>query len=441
MATTMILAGYGSDEADKVRKILSKKQVDKVMAEGQKFIAKAAENGMDAQAAKNLWDQLAEFARYGFNRSHAIAYAILGVWTGWFKTHYALQYLTATLSTVKDERIPEFVEETRRIGYAVLPPDINVSGPGFTLDQPRSAVRYGLASIGGVGEAAVDSILESRAELAFVDFDDFLERKGKCNAGQVRILARIGAFDTLEPNRAGLLGRMDAEKVAAIGTDVCAWKGERPQRITWLTTPVSAERRAELNAMEEQERQEVMATLVARTEHALPCDFPWLSEPDTYGRTQKPLKRKEPPKKCSRACRQFAPREVPGIEDFPPFTDAEIRAIEMELLGVFLSSTPFDDLPADVLSELSVGVDVQAGEQGTYLLAGYVKAVRKKKDRNGNDYAFITIDTQQGSIEAIVFSRAFSLYSGLLSVGTMSLMAVKKNERGCQVVNVEALDY
>jgi DNA polymerase-3 subunit alpha len=439
MATVMELAGYGSDEADKVRKILGKKKVDAVLAEGQKFVAQAAEMGMDTGAAQDLWAQMAEFAKYSFGGAHAIAYAILGVWTAWFKVHYPVHFLTAALSTVKDERIPEFVEEARRMGYRVLPPDINVSGPGFTTDG--MAVRYGLSSVKGVGDAAVEAILAPRAEQPFTSFADFLARKGpKCNAGHVKTLARIGAFDSLEPNRRGLLERLELEETASKGTDVCLWKSEQPKRVTWLPKPMTAEQRADLSGVLDEEGQQYLQQLTTRTEWALPCDYPWASEPEVLGRTGKPTARKAPPKKCSRGCRQFAPAELPTLDSFEPYTAADIRAIEADLLGVFLSSTPFDDIPAEALTELSTGVDVLTGEAGTYLIAAYLKSIRKKNDRTGSEMAFTTVDTPQGSLDVTVFGRYFDAYRAHLTVGALVLMAVKKNDRGISLVNLEPLE-
>ncbi len=465
MAVVMLLAGYDSNEADEVRKVLGKKKVDKVLAAGQKFVSRAVPNGMTEAAATHLWDQMAEFAKYSFGGAHAVAYAILGVWTAWFKIHYPVQFLTAALSTVKPERIPEFVEEARRMGYAVLPPDINASGRGFSASA--AGVRYGLDSVKGIGDAALEAILEPRKEAPYSSFEDFIARKGsKCNSGHVKTLVRIGAFDSLVPNRKGLEQRLELESIAAKGTDTCLWRGdEKP--ILWLPKTLTTEERSTLSFLQATLTTEERSTLsflqgatsgvgvrveesssdvqgwwldrLEKTEHQLPCDYPWANEPDTMGRTGKPVKRKPPAKKCARSCRNYAPAEMPDTSDVEPYTDAEIRSIEMEVLGVFLSSTPFDDVPEDVRAELSLGVDVLTGEEGSYAILGMVKGLRRKEIASGT-MAFMSIATEMGALEAVVFPSVYDKYAGDLIEGNLLFMQINKDERGQKLIDVETLD-
>src|SRR6266568_1344820 len=125
MAVCRVLAGYDADEADNVRKILGKKKVELAAAEGQRFIQRAVDNGTDRAVAVDIWAQMEEFARYSFNRAHAFSYATVAFWTAWLKTHYDRQALTSSMGTIEKDRIPQFVNEARRLGYQVLPPDIN----------------------------------------------------------------------------------------------------------------------------------------------------------------------------------------------------------------------------------------------------------------------------------------------------------------------------
>jgi DNA polymerase-3 subunit alpha len=428
MQVTMVLAGYDSNEADAVRKILGKKQIEKVLAEGQKFVARAVANGTDQKVAEQLWEQMAEFAKYSFNRAHAFAYAILGIWTAWFKIHYPSRYLCATLSTVDKDRIPEFVEEARRMEFNVLPPDINLSGKGFTADS--IGVRYGLDSVKGVGEAAVDAVVAGQP---YTSFEDFLERKtSKCNMGQVKILAKVGSFDSLEPNRRGLEQRIGFDEEFAKGTDTCVWKGPE-KRVVWMPAILTAERREELRALGETDQEtakDQLAELLDITEHTLPCQYPWDSEPDVLGRTGKPTKRKPPVKKCSRGCRQFAQPDLPTIDSFAPYTDEDIREIEMEYLGVFLSSTPFDRIPEEDKAAFITGVELLGAPSGKYFVATYITGVRKQQDRRGRDMAFLKCSTERGPIDVTVFGDAFDDYGQLLTPGRLTLMQVSKNNRG-----------
>jgi DNA polymerase-3 subunit alpha len=196
MAATMLLAGTTASRADDVRRILGKKKVELVVAEGEKFIPACAERGMDRNAAAQLWEQLAEFSRYSFNKAHAFAYAVLGFWTAWFKFHFPREFLVAALSTVDKARIPDFVNEARRMGYEVLPPDINDSGRGFS--GKGVTIRYGLDSVKGVAEKAMEALLQGQP---YASWDDFLERKGEGCAPGHQGLAQVGAFDRWFPNR------------------------------------------------------------------------------------------------------------------------------------------------------------------------------------------------------------------------------------------------
>lgn len=404
MAVSMSLAGYDSNEADAVRKILGKKKVELVNEAGEKFVRRAVANDTDREVAEHLWEQMAEFAKYSFGRAHAYAYAMLGFWTGWLKFHYPIQFLTAALSTVKQERVPEFVEEARRMGYNILPPDINESNEGFTSSPARMAVRYGLKSIKGIGDAAVAAITENRP---YTSWEDFQERRGtKCNSGHIKTLVHIGAMDSLFPNRRALEKLMEVEAIP--GSDRCSWKDP--------------------------------ATVSEWNE--LPCTFDWASEPPPLGRTGKPTKPKPVPKKCTRGCRQFSPTPLPDPVSIAPYTDADIRTIEMDVLGVYLSSTPFDRIPAEDKADLATAADVMVGQEGTYTLAVVLKAVRQKPggDRNGNAMGWLTLTTERGELDCVVFHSNWGKYGRHFTVGTMAYVAITKNDRGQSLELFEPLD-
>lgn len=427
MAICMVLAGYSSNEADEVRKILGKKKVEKVAAAGQQFIERAVANDTDPRVAELLWEQMAEFAKYSFNRAHAFAYAILGVWTAWFKFHYPVQFLCAALSTVDQDRIADFVEEARRMGYAIQPPDINESKAGFTASQ--MAVRYGFLSIKGIGEAASNAIL---ANQPYTSWEDFLERtvtpKGaKCNAGHVAILAKIGAFDSLVPNRRWLLGWLEAEKVK--GSDRCAWKTDEPVLITgqlMVKKKVEPEGSGEIEVPDQRE---------------LPCSYDWAAEPREESRQKGRLKKAKPlPAKCTKACRRFTQIEIPGPEETEPFTDEDIRRIEIETLGVFLSSTPFDRIHPDDRAACASAVEVHASDSGEYLVAGLIRRVRPHTDRNDREMAFVELTTERGSLDVTVFSTEVIKYRASLKPGHLVLAAIRKNSRGQTLDLLEDLD-
>lgn len=400
MQACIVLAGYDGNEADAVRKILGKKQVEKVAVAGQEFTTRAVAMGMDPTAAASLWAQMAEFAKYSFNRAHAFAYAVLGYWCAWLKFHYPVEFLTAALSTVDTDRVPDFIKEARRMGYAVLPPDINESGSGFRAGQ--MAVRYGLAQIKGIGLAGLKDILEHQP---YTSFEDYLERKGpNADRGITATLARIGAFDSLVPNRRGLEFVLAAEK-----------SGEASMCV-----------------------DKVIGTIGAPND--LPCTFDWSKEePPVNPRTKKLMKLKPPPKKCTKACRQYRARPPVDITTIEPYSDNDIRDIEQDLLGVYLSSTPFDDIPDDyreIFKDQHYAMDAKGSQDALYLLGGVLTKVRPHTDKSGRAMGFLDLETEVGTVSITCFNSTWEKYRPQLRRGALVMLEADKNSRGCSLYTI-----
>lgn len=397
MQTCMVLAGYDSNEADVVRKILGKKQTEKVAEAGQKFIGQSVQGGMDRAACEHLWEQMAEFAKYSFNRAHAFGYAVLGFWTAWLKFHYPTQFLTALLSTVDQDRIPEFVNEARRMGYKVLPPDINKSGKGFSAHQTE--VRYGLDKVKGVGEAALRAIVPHQP---FTSFEDFMARKGSdADSGVVKKLAAVGAFDSLEPNRKQLERRLDFSTSGEASR--CVHKDE--------------------------------------SKVPLPCGFDWDNEVNPpMIKVKKEMVPKPPPKKCTKACRHFTPPLL-DVSSLLPYTDEEIREKEMAMLGIALSSTPFDRIPPDVWDDPSMdirtGDDVDTGPEGEYFVVAVVSKVRTHVARNGKTMAFIGLFAQTSDVDVTVFADDWKKYRDDIRMNTLCAALLRKNDRGVSLLGFQ----
>lgn len=338
---------------------------------------------------------MAEFAKYSFNRAHAYGYAVLAYWTAWLKVHYPIEFFTSVMSTVKADRIPEFVTEARRMGFAILPPDINESGKDFTA-MPLG-VRYGLEAIKSVGEKAVAKILDTRP---YTSFEDFRARSG-VDSGVTATLARIGAFDSLVANRHGLETLLAREKSGV--ADQCIFK------------------------IDPMEMPNAIGVL-----HGLPCAFDWDREPVPINkRTGKELKRKPIPKRCTKACRNYTAPPPFDLESVGPYTEEDIRNIEMEVLGIHLSSTPFDALPADDREVCAAEADrIEDGPEGSYMIAGTLSKARKHTDRNGKDMGFLGVVTERNELDVVVFNKQWEKYKPYLKVGTLLYLEVIKNERG-----------
>lgn len=397
MSICQVMAGYSLAEADEIRRIMGKKETEKVQAAGVEFCNRCVERGMDRGAAEVLWGQLGEFAKYGFNKSHAWAYALIGYWCAWFKFHYPAMFLTAILSTIDQGRVPEFVYEARRLGYKVLPPDVNRSGQSFKPDG-GIAVRYGLEAIKGVGESAVDKIIATQP---FTSYEDFRERSG-VDVGKVRILVQVGAFDSLVPNRRSL-----------------------EQQLEWKTSG--------------DDKWCVHKDLSAVGPGGLPCTFDWSSEPVEIGRRGVPKKPKDPPKKCTVRCRNYQAPEAPDFDAAPEYTEVEVREKERELLGINLSSTPHDRIPDSLREELRTYDEVISGENPKGAVAAVIMTVRQRQDRNGKQYGFLTLDLGDGTVDVVCFSQLWREHSRTFVRDRLCLVLIEKNDRGHSLIYYKPL--
>lgn len=196
------LAGYTASEADELRKAISKKNAEALEKHRKKFIAGAGKNGIDEGKAAAIFADWENFARYGFNKSHAADYGILAVETAYLKYHYPVEYMTALLSVTKSntDNVAAYVADCRAMGIEVLPPDVNTSGWDFTIEDregAKSAIRFGLGAIKNVGAAPIDLILEARKEGKFKDLSDFARKvdMGKVGKRSLECLIKVGALD------------------------------------------------------------------------------------------------------------------------------------------------------------------------------------------------------------------------------------------------------
>lgn len=217
MQAAQILAGYSLGDADLLRRAMGKKVQAEMDAQRQRFVDGCKrESGIDKAKANELFDLIDKFAGYGFNKSHAAAYALLSYHTAWLKTHYPHEFYAASMcfDMHQSEKLAVFVDDMRRNGVALEGPDMNHSEAEFTVEQTDEsyAVRYALAGIRNVGEKAMETIVAEReANGPFVSLDDLFRRAppGSMNRRQLEGLAAAGAFDSLEPNRAKVLANAD----------------------------------------------------------------------------------------------------------------------------------------------------------------------------------------------------------------------------------------
>jgi len=197
------MAGFTLSEADVLRKAVGKKIESLLLAQKEKMINGMIKNGIAPAIAKKLWEWVLPFARYGFNKSHSTAYALIAYQTAWLKVHYPVEFMAALLTSEKAdvERIGFLISECKKMGIEVLPPDINESFRFFSVVPNANKIRFGLAAIKNVGEGIVEIIVEERkANGAYISVENFLDRilSKDLNKKSLESLIKAGAFDKLE---------------------------------------------------------------------------------------------------------------------------------------------------------------------------------------------------------------------------------------------------
>ena len=203
MQAAMQLAGYEATDADSLRKAIAKKKEDKLRAHRKKFIQGAqTHSNVSKRDAELIFEDWEEFARYGFNKSHAADYGVIAVQTAYLKYHYPIEYMTALLSAWKNDtdKVAAYVADCRAMGIEVLPPDVNTSGYDFSIEDcedGETAIRFGMGAIKNVGENPVNLIMEARREGPFTDLTDFARRVDMRQVGKraLESLVKVGSLE------------------------------------------------------------------------------------------------------------------------------------------------------------------------------------------------------------------------------------------------------
>src|SRR5256885_7613495 len=205
------LSGYSLGEADLLRRAMGKKIRSEMAAQRTRFVEGAVTDGVEKGQAEAIFELLARFADYGFNKSHAAAYALVAYQTAYMKANYPVEFVAASMSyaMANTDKLAEFRAEAQRLGIKVEPPSINRSGVMFEVDA--GTIHYALAALKGVGTQAVEAIVEARSDKPFRDITDFASRvtPRAINKRVLESLAAAGAFDALEKNRSRVHARGD----------------------------------------------------------------------------------------------------------------------------------------------------------------------------------------------------------------------------------------
>jgi DNA polymerase-3 subunit alpha len=342
------LAGISLAEADVLRKAVGKKDVALIQAELGKFKEKAITNGFPAKVIEDIAAQIETFGRYGFNKSHSVAYSILSYHTAYLKAHYAPEFMAAVLSaSIGDtDAVVKYIAEARDLGLEILAPDVNESGWKFTV-VGDTRIRFGLGAIRNVGHSAAESIIAARREKPFTSLYDLTERVDLrvCNKRVFEALIHAGALDNLPGHRAQFLAALDGAMQHA--------------------------------SLQQAEQATGQGSLFG----------------DLGGDPQE----------------QAAPLQ-PTLPTVKAFTESERLTQEKAILGFYISGHPLEPFRAEC-ELLATHTVSQLGTWSPepMALAGVVTAVRRQiSKKSGNEFARLVVEDFSGTTELLVFPEAWA---------------------------------
>ena len=376
MFAAMKLAGYTPPESDDLRKAISKKLKDKLLKHRQKFIDGAAKNDIDEHTATLIFEDWEEFARYGFNKSHAADYAVIAVQTAYLKLHYPVEYMTALLSVNKNDtaKIALYVADTRRMGIRVEPPDVNASLWDFSIEDPAEGspvIRFGLGAVKNVGLAPVEVILKGRESGPFADLNDFSRRVDLRQVGRraLECLIKVGALDGFG-SRTAMLDSLD--RILSVNN-------------------------SHFRAVESGQMSLFGAHTGVEEEIALPRDAAQVSK-------------------------------------------REILNWERELIGLYVSDHPLNPVIKELtqaVTHFSAQLG-EAASRDQVRVAGIVTRVRHHQSKAGKPMAFVAIEDLQGVIELVIFPKTWERVSAIVEFDRIILVDGKvDNESGDPKVLVD----
>ena len=375
------LAGYSLGRADLVRRAMGKKKLDVMAKEREVFIHGQVDesgnvvvqgcvrNGIDEESANKIFDEMAEFAKYAFNKSHAACYAVVAYRTAYLKAYYPAEFMAATLNSFLGnlDKIPQYIDECKDLGIEILKPEINKSYTKFTVEDGK--IRFGLGSIKNVGTVPVNNIVKERNENGnFKSFTDFCERIADeaVNKKCVESLIKAGAFDEFEQTRSTLLASFEG-----IMDSIQSEKKKGLSGQVSMFDLGSEEQKEELNEMKYK------------------------------------------------------------FEEHEELPEKELLSLEKEMLGIYISGHPLEKLREQIerqtnintielkkldeqmttnLSEENIQIQnekpkYQDGQNVKY--AGIITSIKKKYTKNNKIMAFVTIEDLYGTTEVIVFENAY----------------------------------
>jgi DNA polymerase-3 subunit alpha len=376
------LAGYTLGKADLLRRAMGKKKRSVLDAEYLGFEAGMVANGFSPAAIKALWDVLVPFSDYAFNKAHSAAYGLVSYWTAYLKANYPAEYMAAVLTSVRDDKDKSalYLNECRRMGIKVLPPDVNESSANFTA--VGTDIRFGLAAIRNVGHNVVEAIVAARQDKGrFVSFEDFVRKSPAvvCNKRTIESLIKGGSFDSMQHTRQGLVRIHEAY----------------------------------IDALVDEKRQEAIG------QDSL---FGGFSFGDAAGGAQG----------ADGGVRT-------SLLTMPPIPTMEwdkstLLAFEREMLGLYVSDHPLFGIEhvlaqhADTSIASLTGDDSKA-DGANVTIAGLITGLQVKRTKKGDLWAIATVEDLDGAIECLFFPSAYMTVSTMLSHDVVCVVRGRLNRR------------
>jgi DNA polymerase-3 subunit alpha len=358
------LAGYTLGEADMMRRAMGKKKREEMAIHEQKFISGAVSNNIKREKAAEIFNLMAQFADYGFNRSHSVAYAYLAFQTAYLKAHYAAYFYAAVLSNEAHDttKIYKYSNELRTAGLKLLPPDVNESDAGFTPSE--NAVRFGLNAIKGLGSTSVQAIIEGRKKGSFTSLFDFTAKldQGLLNRRGLESLICAGAFDSLIP----------------ADTSVSTWR----------------------------------AKLFAGVDGAL-----------SHGQKiwQDKLRGQNGLFGAHESSLNDFQNELPNVSGW---SQAELSKQEKAAVGFYLSNHPLDDYK-QILTDLGIlnlgdYEEIKAGDKIN--LAGIVSGFQVRHSKKGNRFCIFRLEDQSTGVKCLAWSDTYSKFAEFLKEDSLLIV-------------------
>ncbi len=383
------LAGYSLGRSDLMRRAMSKKKHDVMEKEREYFVhgmtdAKGTvlvdgciRRGVDEKTAEQIFDDMSTFASYAFNKSHAAAYGMVAVQTGWLKAHYPVQFMAAIMNSVMDNsgKVAMYIQYCRRHGISLLPPDINQSGWRFTVgrdEQGKAGIRFGMGAVKNVGRSAVQEIMDTRTKAPFRDLFDFADRVPceSVNKRTAESLIKAGAFDYSGYNRAQLLSIFERVFDDAAKKHKNNLSGQM-------------------------------------------CLFDMMNPDDCATRV-----------------------EVPNM---PEHSRNALLNMEKEMTGVYISGHPLDQVAdlmengftsvAEVFSMTENEMNGMDHDGDTVTMAGILALAKSRITKKGSMMGILTLEDLTGQIEGLVFPKVYERFSEQLAADQLVILGGKLSFR------------